>query len=146
MTRTLTMMLLLCSLTPLGAQGTQNPQSAAVRKAIEDHYFKAHATGDGAALKDTFIAEGKMMWVAEGQLRTRPSTEYVAGFPGKPAADESQRKRRVLMVDVTGDTAIAKVELDYPDARLIDYFSLLKIGGDWKIVHKTFHREPKTKS
>lgn len=127
------------------AQTAQNPQSASVRKAIEDHYFKAHATGDGSALKGTFIDEGKMMWVADGQLRTRPSAEYIAGFPGKPAADEAQRKRRVLMVDVTGDTAVAKVELDYPDARLIDYFSLLRIGGEWKIVHKTFHRELKKK-
>ena len=127
------------------SQATQNPQSGAVRKAIEDHYFKAHATGDGSALKGTFIDEGRMMWVADGQLRVRPSAEYIAGFPGKPPADEAQRKRRVLLVDVTGDTAIAKVELDYPDARLTDYFSLLRIGGDWKIVHKTFHRQLKQK-
>lgn len=86
-----------------------------------------------------------MMWVADGQLRTRPSGEYIAGFPGTPATDEAQRRRRVVMVDVTGDTAVPKVELDYPDMRVIDYFSLLKIGGEWKIVPKTFHREPKTK-
>ena len=127
------------------AQSTQNPQSAAVRKTIEDHYFKAQATGDGSALKGTFVDEGKMMWVADGQLRTRSSGEYIAGFSGKPQADEAQRKRRVLMVDVTGDAAVAKVELDYPDTRVIDYFSLLKIGGEWKIVHKAFHREPRTK-
>ena len=146
MRRTLTTIMVVCSLTPLLAQGTRNPLGGdAVRKAIEDHYFKAHSTGVGAALKGTFIPEGKMMWVVDGQLRTRPSEEYIAGFPGKPPTDEAQRKRRVLMVDVTGDTAIAKVELDYPDARLIDYFSLLKIGGEWKIVHKTFNREPKTK-
>lgn len=120
-----------------------SPDAAAVRQAIADHYFKAHATGSGDALKGTFIDEGRMMWVQDGQLRIRPSAEYIAGFPGKPAPDEAQRKRRILMVDVTGDTAIAKVELDYPDMVLTDYFSLLRIGGDWKIVHKTFSRAPK---
>jgi hypothetical protein len=73
----------------------------------------------------------------------RTSAEYIGGFSGKPPADEAKRKRRVVMTDVTGDTAIAKVELDYPDALLTDYFTMLKIGGDWKIVHKSFNRRTK---
>lgn len=81
-----------------------------------------------------------MMWVQDGQLRIRTSAEYIGGFQGKPAADEAKRKRRVLMVDVTGDAAIAKVELDFPTGKLIDYFTLLRIGGQWKIVHKSFVR------
>src|SRR5215212_8739135 len=113
----------------LAAQ-TKNPSGTGVRKAIEEHYFKAHSTGDGGHLKGTFIDEGRMMWIADGQLRTRTSAEYISGFPGKPAADESLRKRRVVMVDVTGDAAAAKVELDYPDMLVTDYFSLLKVGGE----------------
>jgi hypothetical protein len=117
-----------------------------IQKAIEDHYFKAHATGSGDPLKGMFIGEGRMMSVQDGQLRVRTSSEYIAGFQGKPAADEAKRKRRVLMTDVAGDTAIAKVELDYPDVLVTDYFSLLRIGGEWKIVHKTFHRQAKRPS
>ena len=113
---------------------------AAVKKAIEDHYFKAQATGTGDPLKGMFIDEGRMMWVQDGQLRIRTSAEYIGGFQGKPAPDEAKRKRRVLMVDVTGDAAIAKVELDFPTGKLIDYFTLLRIGGQWKIVHKSFVR------
>ena len=64
------------------------------------------------------------------------------GFRGKPPADEAKRKRRVVMVDVTGDAAVAKVELDFPDAKFTDYFSLLKVGNEWKIIHKWFHRQP----
>ena len=103
-----------------------NPEAAAVRKTIEDHYFKAQSTGDGSHLKGTFIDEGRMMWIADGQ-----------------PADEAKRKRRVVNVDVTGDAAVAKVELDYPDTRITDYFALLKVGNDWKIVHKWFHRAVK---
>jgi hypothetical protein len=76
-------------------------------------------------------------------LSVRTSAEYISGFQGKPPANEAQRKRRVVMTDVTGDAAVAKVELDYPDMLIVDYFTLLKIGGEWKIVHKSFHRQPK---
>jgi hypothetical protein len=124
---------------------TRNAEDAAVRKAIADHYFKAQSTGDGSHLKGTFIDEGRMMWVVDNQLRTRTSGEYISGFQGKPPADEAQRKRRVLMVDVSGDAAVAKVELDFPDVTFTDYFSMLKIGGEWKIVNKIFHRVAKTR-
>lgn len=127
------------------AQGQKSSaESAAVKAAIEDHYFKAQSTGVGDHLKGTFVSEGRMMWVENGQLRQRTSDEYIAGFNGKPAADEALRKRRVVMVDVTGDTAVAKVELDFPTVLFTDYFSLLKIGGEWKIVHKAFHRQART--
>ena len=86
-----------------------------------------------------------MMWVADGKLQVRTSADYIGGFRGQPPADEAQRKRRVVMVDVTGDAAVAKVELDFPDVKFTDYFSMLKIGGEWKIVNKSFHRQPKTK-
>ena len=125
------------------AAQTGSTEEQAIRKTIEDHYFKAHATGNGDALRGTFIEEGRMMWVQDGQLRTRTSTDYINGFDGQPPADESGRKRRILMTDVTGDVAVAKVELDYPAAHFIDYFTLLKIGDEWKIVHKSFTRRPK---
>jgi hypothetical protein len=118
---------------------------AAVRQVIENHYFKAHATGSGESLRGVFIEEGRMFWAADGQLRSRTSTDYINGFSGTPAADEAQRRRRVLNVDVTGDVAVAKAELDYPEVRLVDYFMLVRAGGGWKIVSKGFQRFPKAR-
>jgi hypothetical protein len=126
------------------AQGaSQSADDAAIRKTIEDHYFRAHATGSGESLRGVFIDEGRMFWSSDGQLRSRSSTDYISGFSGNPAPDESQRRRSVLMVDVSGDVAVAKAELDYPDVRLIDYFALVRAGGEWRIVSKLFQRYPK---
>jgi hypothetical protein len=125
------------------AQPGGSADDAAIRKTIADHYFRAQATGVGDHLKGTVVDEGRMMWVQDGQLRVRTSADYIAGFNGKPAADEASRKRRVLMTDVAGDIGVAKIELDFPDARLIDYFTLAKTGGEWKIIHKSFQRFPK---
>ncbi|MCA1574548.1 MAG: nuclear transport factor 2 family protein [Acidobacteria bacterium] len=36
--------------------------------------------------------------------------------------------------------------LDYPQVKFTDYMSLLKIDGQWWIVNKTFHSEPKTRT
>ena len=133
---------LLLSLATVAAQA-DTASDAAVRRTIEQHYFAAHATGSGESLRGVFVEEGRMFWAADGQLRSRASTEYINGFSGKPAADEAQRRRRILAVDVTGDVAVAKAELDYPDVRLVDYFILVRAGGNWKIVSKAFQRFPK---
>ena len=144
--KTLILIAAIAFLPPSVAAQQKSPEDAAVRQAIADHYFKAHATGSGEPLKGMFVDEGRMMWVQDGQLRTRTSADYIGGFTGTPAPDEARRVRRVLMTDVTGDVAIAKVELDYPDIRFIDYFTLARLGGEWKIIHKTFQRFPKTPS
>lgn len=50
-----------------------------------------------------------------------------------------------MSVDVTGDAAVAKVELDYPNALLTNYFTLLKVDGKWMIMNKIFHTQPKAR-
>lgn len=117
-------------------------EEAAVRAAVQ-HYLIAHATGDGSHHEMVFHPEAKLFWVRDGALNTRTSAEYIAGSPGKPADDEDQRHREITLVDVTGDAAVAKVVLDYPNATFTDYMSLLKIDGEWRIVNKTFTVKPK---
>jgi hypothetical protein len=129
----------------LGAQeGGRGADDAAVRAAL-NHYLLAHSTGDGNHIKTVFHPELKMFFARDGEIRFRPGPEYIAGFSGKPAADEAQRKRRIESVDITGSAAMAKVVLDYPNATLTDYFQLVKANGEWKIVSKIFHSEPKTR-
>jgi hypothetical protein len=74
---------------------------------------------------------------------TRSFADYISGFSGKPAPDEANRKRSIEAIDVSGNAAVAKIILDYPTTRFVDYMSLLKINGDWKIVTKIFYAEPK---
>ena len=122
----------------------QNAEETAVRQAIE-HYFRGHATGQGEHMRKVFHPDSKLFAIRDGKYWQLTSEEYIALAPGKPPADETQRKRTVESVDITGSAAIAKVVLDYPHVRFTDYMSLLKIDGEWKIVNKTFHAEPKVK-
>lgn len=122
----------------------QNAEEAAVRQAIE-HYFRGHATGQGEHFRKVFHPDAKLFAVRDGKYWQLTSEEYIARAPGKPAADEAQRKRTVESVDISGNAAIAKVVLEYPQTRFVDYMSMLKIDGEWRIVNKTFYAEPKVK-
>jgi len=58
--------------------------------------------------------------------------------------EEAHRRRRIVSIDVAGDAAVAKVELDYPKVFFVDDLSLLKIDGEWKIAQKTYTGTSKT--
>lgn len=120
----------------------KSPEEAAVRIPLES-YLKGHATGDSAAFRRAFWREAKLFWVRDGQLATRTSDEYIAGASGRPPADEAKRKRRIVSVHVTGNSAIGIIELDYPTTHFIDYMTLLKIGNEWRIINKSFYAEPR---
>lgn len=121
----------------VGSLATQSSEEAAVRRAL-DHYLQAHATGDGAHARMAFWPAANLYWSRGDSMNIRSSEAYASGFSGKPPADESARKRRIVSVDVSGAAAIAKIELDYPQTKFIDYMSLLKIKGEWRIAAKVF--------
>lgn len=126
----------------LGQTHTSN-EEAAVRAALQ-HYLDGHATGLGSEHAKVFHPEARLFWVRDGALATVTSEEYIARASGEPAPDEDRRRRRIAMVDIAGDAAVARVELDYPDALIVDYMSLLKLDGEWRIVNKIFHVEDRS--
>lgn len=108
-----------------------------------ESYLKAQETGNPEFIHDAFHKDARIMTFRDGKL-LNPSVEEFAGrFTGKAADDEAKRKRSIESIDITGNAAIAKIVLDYPTVKFVDYMSLLKIDGEWKIVNKSFNAEPK---
>ena len=125
----------------------QNSETEAVRVPLEN-YIKAHATGDPAYARRAFHTQGNMIWIRDGSYSSETFDAFIKrAFTGKPAADEDKRKdgRKIEAVDVTGNAAVARITLDYPSVKFVDYMTLLKINGEWKIVNKSFFAEPKPK-
>ncbi len=119
-----------------------NSDADAARVPLEN-YLKAHATGEGEYIRKAFHPDAKIMSYRDGKFQQLTAAEFAARFSGKPAADEAQRKRRIVNLDIVGNTATAKIELDYPNALITDYMALMKIDGEWKIVNKIFYVEPR---
>lgn len=56
---------------------------------------------------------------------------------------EMQTKAKYPMIDITGNAAVAKVELYRGDKQIFtDYLSLYKFMDGWKIVSKIYYRIP----
>lgn len=109
------------------------------RTAIE-LYFRAHALGNGEFIKQAFTPEAKIQFVEAGGLKQWTRGEFAERFQ-QPATDEYRRVRRVQRLEVSGMAASAVLTLDYPEVLFTDHVSLLKIGGQWKIVSKVFSAE-----
>lgn len=79
----------------------------------------------------------------DGKITNLSVEEFAGRFNGKAADDEAKRKRAIESIDISGNAGSAKIVLDYPTVKFVDYMSLLKIDGEWKIVNKSFYAEPK---
>lgn len=135
-------MLLLAALTVATPAFAQEKDEAGARAAV-NHYLAGHVTGSADEFRAAFYPKGMLYWNKDGALAERTMVDYIAGAPGKPAADEAQRRRSIESLDVTGNAAMAKVVLDYPSVKFTDYLSLVKADGEWKIVNKIFNVERK---
>lgn len=59
-----------------------------------------------------------------------------------PAAE---LKSNVTNIDIQGTIATARVELDnWSGHKFTDMFTLLKTGGEWKIISKVFYLHPES--
>jgi hypothetical protein len=127
------------------ASSAQTSEKEAVKVPLEN-YIKAHATGDPEYARKAFHTEGNMTFIRDGKFISETFDAFIKrAFTGKPAADEEKRQsgRKIEAIDVNGNAAVAKIMLDYPNVKLVDYMTLLKINGGWKIVNKSFYAEPK---
>jgi hypothetical protein len=126
----------------------QSSETAAEHSAVRvplENYIRAHAAGDGRDLGRSFHPEAKIQGIKpdDGKLVSFKFEDYVKTFPGKPAADEAARRRRIESIEITKNAAVAKLVFDYPAVKITDYLLLLKIDGEWKIVNKIAQGEPR---
>ena len=140
MTRLLVLALAVAAV-PALAQPASDDELAAIRHPI-DLYFRAQATGDGDLIRRAFHPEARVSRVVDGRLVQTTAEEFAGRFDGSPPEDEPARRRRIVSVDVTGDVAVVKVELDYPDVFFTDYITLLRFGDGWRIINKSYHVAP----
>jgi protease I len=109
---------------------------AAIEQAV-GYYLEGGQTGDLEILRRAFHPSARLQFVRDGAYQEWSLEEYLGRkTPGK----RSDHRGRVLSIDFAGDSATAKLELDYGSFKFIDYMSLLKLDGRWWIVNKVFYR------
>lgn len=124
----------------------QSADETEIRRVVSEYYFEGGRHGDSSRVRQAFdMARAHMFYVQGDTMVDVPIPEYVrrVGAGGaRPDFRPDANPRRILMVDIAGKAAVAKLEIQTPTTTLVDYMSLLKVGGRWTIVNKIFDRLP----
>jgi len=104
-------------------------------------YIEGTANGEPDRLRSAFHPDFNLYFVKNDSLTIWSGKGYVDRIK---VGQKSNRIGRIISIDHENDAASAKVEILMPNSKRIytDYFLLLKLDNDWKIIHKSFTSVP----
>ena len=112
----------------------------AIAKVIQ-RYVDGGRSGKGADMKPAFHETATITGYIGPDLLASPIQGLFDWNDKNGPAAEMQT--RLAKVDVEGNIATARLEIDnWTGHRFTDMFTLLKVGGEWKIVSKVFYLHP----
>lgn len=134
---------LFCLLTQFSIALAQKSDLDLVKETVQN-YMDGGTFGDTAKMAKVFHPTATMKFIdaKTGEFRDVPIARYLEGGKAN-AGKKTDRNTSILNIDIAGTAAQAKLELEYPTFKFIDYFNLLKVNGEWKVVSKIFFREEK---
>ena len=134
----LTGLLLLAATIVAVAVAEQAPNEEPLVRATVETYLHGLKFNDVESFKRAFYPEAKLFFVRKnGELGQLTQEQWYKGFAAN-AGKEEPGELRIAAVDITSKAASVKVIETYPGSTYTDYVSLLKLGGEWKIVNKVF--------
>jgi hypothetical protein len=103
-------------------------------------YVDGVRTGDAAKLERAFNDGSWIFGSVGGERLDMPITEMIKMVEAKPADTDGSFQANVRSVEEEGDAAIVTLEEEgfWGALSFVDFFSLARIDGNWKIVNKTF--------
>ena len=119
-----------------------------VKAVIQSAYVDGvHVKLDPAEMRKGFHPDFRMLVLKDGKMTAVTLEEWIgrmeAGAKKNPDAPRPAIKAEFPMVNVTGNAAVARVEI-YRDGKhtFTDYLSLYKFPDGWMIVGKIFQAHP----
>ena len=93
-------------------------------------------------LENAFTENASLYLTGRDGFKLYTPKEYAGFFKNAKIGEFNGRNAKVLAIDVVKDIATAKVEISFPERKMvyIDLFLLKKFENDWKIISKTATR------
>ncbi len=103
-------------------------------------YMDGGAKGDAGTLKEAFHAEARVFGNAGGRRLDLPIDQFFEVACRAPLGTGGSYRARIMAVHQARDAAVAVLAEDgcWGRVSFIDYLSLARFDGVWKIVCKTF--------
>ena len=110
---------------------------------VAQDYFDGMFYGDEAKLQRAFHADAFIIGHFEGELEWSSLSAFIdlCIAESTMAAGESY-EARIESIDITGDSAVAKVINLYLGIWFTDYLSMLERDGRWQIINKLYFAHP----
>lgn len=98
------------------------------------------SNGDVAKLKAAFHADARMFGhIDDDPTQSGPISDFIDWIAETPGNAGPNYRANIRQIDVAGDAGVAiLVETDYLGHDFVDYFSVARIDGEWKITNKTY--------
>lgn len=110
---------------------------------LERFYVLGHVEYDPELYKQILHPAWKMFQLENGSLIQVDRDEFCRWYEPQNRDRALEWNFEIHDVDVTGETAQAKLSLENQKVLYIDYLNLMKIEGKWWIVHKIYHQVDK---
>ena len=114
-----------------------------VQEAIE-LYFDCMYESSVEKVRKVFHPSAKITGFMQGKLLEQ-SVDQFAAFVVAQEPSPKEKGEEILLetlsMDITGETAVARVRDGYIGMVFVDTLSFLKVGGQWVIYNKLFHVE-----
>jgi len=108
-------------------------------------YFDLLYKGDKDLIETVFLQEANVYSLSNGEIVKID----MDGFRKRIAERKSPesigeiRDDKIILIDISSPTtAMVKVKCNILHNNYIDYLSLFKVSGKWKIISKVFHMNP----
>jgi hypothetical protein len=112
----------------------------AITKTVQ-HYIDGARSGEGDRMKPAFHEDATIFGYVGNDLFAGPIQNLYDWNDSNGAATEIQA--RIVAIDLVGTAATVRLELDnWTGHRFTDFFTLLKLDGNWRIMNKVFHLHP----
>lgn len=123
-----------------------SPEQLAAKQVVNDAYVEGIQNGGSLeAIRKGFHPSFNMLRFTNNEVKPLPIEEWIGIIEKnrveKPNPNPIRTEANFVSVDVTGNTALVKVELT-KEGKLIftDYLTLFKFTEGWRIVSKVYHR------
>lgn len=111
--------------------------SDAIAKTVQ-HYIDGAKSGRGADMKPAFHQDATIFGYIGPDLFAGPIQQLFDWNDQNGPATALQAQ--IASIDVFGTAATVRLEADnWTGHRFTDFFTLLKVDGEWKIMQKVFH-------
>ena len=105
------------------------------------HYINGGKTGRTDEMKLAFHKDATIFGYIGPDLVAGPIQRLFDWNDQNGAATELEG--RIVVIDLVETAATVRLELEnWSGQRFTDFFTLLKVDGEWKIINKVFHLHP----